>query len=261
VIVQVPFTAHWILSWKPVATATTGTVHIETEPVGAEAFVNGKPVGRTPARVSVPPGSGEVELRYAGGSRTLPLTVAAGETIRLRVELATAQPPLAAHEFEGWDPAIAPLLPEGLMPVAAPAPQPHGWIAASAPIELQILEQGRPIGATGTPIALPAGSHALEFAADELRFRVRREVSVTAGETTELNIDLPSAPLSINAEPWAHVWVGGESVGATPIGNISRPIGLHEVVFRHPTLGERRTQVLVSLQTPTRVSVDLRATP
>jgi hypothetical protein len=62
----------------------------------------------------------------------------------------------------------------------------------------------------------------------------------------------------VNAQPWAEVFVDGERVGETPIGNLSRRIGSHEVVFRHPELGERREVVVITAGKPARVGVDLR---
>jgi PEGA domain len=62
----------------------------------------------------------------------------------------------------------------------------------------------------------------------------------------------------LNAVPWAEVWVDGEKIGETPIGNLSLSLGPHEVVFRHPELGEQRHAALVTLKTPARLSVDLR---
>jgi len=54
------------------------------------------------------------------------------------------------------------------------------------------------------------------------------------------------------------VWVDGDRLGDTPIGNVSLPIGAHEVVFRHPELGEQRHMVTVTLNGPARLSVDMR---
>jgi serine/threonine-protein kinase len=71
-------------------------------------------------------------------------------------------------------------------------------------------------------------------------------------------MDLPNGTLSINAQPWAEVFVDGERVGETPIGNLSRRIGAHEVIFRHPELGERRELVMISVGKPSRIGVDLR---
>ena len=105
---------------------------------------------------------------------------------------------------------------------------------------------------------LAAGDHDIEFANEDLGFTGRRTLHVTAGKTAAAKIDLPTGALSINALPWAEVWVDGERVGETPIGNLSRRIGTHEVIFRHPDLGERRETVLITVGKPARIGVDLR---
>jgi len=55
------------------------------------------------------------------------------------------------------------------------------------------------------------------------------------------------------------VLIDNKRVGETPIGNITVPIGAHEVLFRHPELGERRMSVTVSVGEPLKVGVDLRS--
>ena len=69
-------------------------------------------------------------------------------------------------------------------------------------------------------------------------------------------VTLPNGTLSVNALPWAEVWVDGRSSGTTPLANLAVPIGSHEIVLRHPQLGERRRTVTVTTQTPVRVGVD-----
>jgi serine/threonine-protein kinase len=83
-------------------------------------------------------------------------------------------------------------------------------------------------------------------------------VQIKTGATSTIHADIPSAPLNINALPWAEVWVDGKRVGETPIGNHRVSVGNHEVVFRHPELGERRQIVTVTARGTTRVAVDLR---
>jgi serine/threonine-protein kinase len=73
-----------------------------------------------------------------------------------------------------------------------------------------------------------------------------------------MRIDVPKGSVALNAAPWADVWVDGERLGETPIGNVSLPIGNHDVVFRHPELGEQRHTVTVTLNGPARLSVDMR---
>jgi serine/threonine-protein kinase len=64
--------------------------------------------------------------------------------------------------------------------------------------------------------------------------------------------------MALNAVPWAEVWVDGDKVGETPIGSVQVSIGPHEVVFRHPELGEKRVVTTVTLAGPAKVSVDMR---
>jgi hypothetical protein len=69
---------------------------------------------------------------------------------------------------------------------------------------------------------------------------------------------MPKAAVALNAVPWAEAWVDGERIGETPIGSVSLAIGPHEVVFRHPDLGEKRVVTTVTLGTPAKVTVDMR---
>ena len=64
--------------------------------------------------------------------------------------------------------------------------------------------------------------------------------------------------MALNAQQWADVWIDGERVGETPIGNVSVPIGPHEIVFRHPQLGEQVVRATVTAGEAARVSVDMR---
>jgi hypothetical protein len=69
---------------------------------------------------------------------------------------------------------------------------------------------------------------------------------------------VPNGILNINAQPWAAVWIDGNSVGETPLGNLSVLPGEHEIVFRHPQLGERREKANVRPGVETRVAVNLQ---
>jgi hypothetical protein len=136
-----------------------------------------------------------------------------------------------------------------------------GWVTVATPVSLQIFEHGRLIGTTDIErLLLPAGRHTLELVNSDLGFRQQRTVTIDPSSAAALRVELPRASLSINAQPWANVWVDGEGVGETPIGNLSRPIGRHEVVLRHPSLGERKLSVLLTLKEPARVGVDFRRT-
>jgi hypothetical protein len=149
-------------------------------------------------------------------------------------------------------------------PAVAAKPAPpgslSGWLRVEVPVPMRISEDGRLLGTTDVDrLMLPTGDHVLDLRSDELQFSTRLMVTIKAGETSFLPVRLPSASISINAKPWAEAWVDGERVGDTPIGTLMRTIGRHEVVLRHPELGERRVPVLVTLAQPARVSVDFKA--
>jgi hypothetical protein len=135
-----------------------------------------------------------------------------------------------------------------------------GWLNVQTAVPLRIFEEGRLLGTTDVNrVMLQVGTHALHFVNEETGFEADRTVSVSAGRPTAIRIDAPSGTLSINARPWAEVFIDGERVGETPIGNLSRPIGRHEIVLRHPELGERRQSVVLTTRAPSRVSVDFQA--
>ena len=158
---------------------------------------------------------------------------------------------------------VPPPRPKAAPAVAAkPAPPGSlsGWLRVEVPVPMRITEDGRLLGTTDVDrLMLPTGDHVLDLRSDELQFSTRLMVRIEAGETSTLPVRLPSASISINAKPWAEAWVDGERVGDTPIGTLMRTIGRHEVVLRHPELGERRVPVLVTLAQPARVIVDFKA--
>jgi hypothetical protein len=138
---------------------------------------------------------------------------------------------------------------------SAPA---SGWISVSAPVDMQLFEQGRLLGSTSVDrLMLPAGKHDIEIVSEPLGFRVTKTVQVSPGKVLPVAIALPTGVVSLNASPWATVFMDGQSVGETPIGNLSVPIGPHEFAFRNPQLGEQRRTIMITLREPTRLSVDL----
>ena len=154
----------------------------------------------------------------------------------------TAQPARPA-------PAVAPSNPS----VRAP-----GWVTISAPIELNVSEKGSLLGTTRGPrILLAPGDHVLQLESAAFGYRENQLVRIHAGKETTLALPLPQGIVHVNATPWADVSIDGKSFGQTPIGNLKLTIGSHDVVFRHPQLGEKTVSALVKVGTPTRVSADL----
>ena len=90
-----------------------------------------------------------------------------------------------------------------------------------------------------------------------LGFQEARRIDVTAGKTIAIRVDPPKASVSVNARPWADIMLDGNNVGQTPIANLLVSVGSHEMVFRHPQLGERKQTVTVTAKGPNRIAVDL----
>ncbi len=212
----------------------TGGLRVQTEPTNLQVLVDGVAKGVSPVVIDqLVPGEHEVSVRTSSGVIRRTVNVQPRETLSLIVS-STAAP---------VNPGIVPA----------------GWISVTSPVPLQLREDGELIGTTESDrLMLPAGDHDLELSNAALGFTAKRTVRVTAGKTTATKVDLPNGTLSLNAQPWAEVWVDGERVGDTPIGNLTRRIGSHEVIFRHPELGERRETVVITVGKPARIGVDLR---
>jgi hypothetical protein len=103
-----------------------------------------------------------------------------------------------------------------------------------------------------------AGRHDIEVSNEALGFRTTQSIQVTPGQVARMKPDWPMGTIAINAAPWANVTLDGKELGETPVGNTSVPIGTHEVIFRHPQLGEQRITATVTANTPARLSVDMR---
>jgi hypothetical protein len=154
-------------------------------------------------------------------------------------------------------PAVQPTrpAPAAASEVSARAP---GWITVSSPIELNLSEKGSLLGSNRGPrILLPAGGHVLQLENSAVGYRENQWVRIHAGKETTLAVTLPQGVVHVNATPWADISIDGKSFGQTPIGNLKLTIGAHDVVFRHPDLGEKTVSALVKVGVPTRVSADL----
>jgi hypothetical protein len=212
------------------AVASSGTLQITSDPSRAALVVDGVTRGMTPL--------------------TLP-EIAAG-THAIAVRFATATVEQRVEVVQGTTASVHIVAPQTPGTVA-------GSLAVSVASPLQIFEQDKLVGTTNIGrLLLAPGQHVLDFVSDDLGFRAQRTVTVKPGAVTELSLDLPSVTLSVNAQPWAEVFVDGERVGETPIGTLARPIGRHEIVLRHPELGERRRTVTLTTNGPNRISVDMR---
>lgn len=213
------------------AAPATGRLQVTSEPAGAAVLVDGERKGTAPLLVSdLAVGRHRVELQADGTTRQQEVTIEPGGTSSLVVPMSSAS--------------------DG--PVS-------GWLAVTSPVELQVFEGTELVGTSQSGrILMTAGRHDLDIVNDTLGYRERQTVQVAPGKVNPIKVQLPKGSLSLNAIPWADVFVDGEPAGQTPIGNLSLTIGPHEIVFRHPQLGEQRHAVTVTMKAPARVSADLR---
>jgi hypothetical protein len=215
----------------PKAITAFGQLQIRTEPAGAVVTVDGIPRGKSPVLIeSLAAGEHAVSLETDVANVKQTVQVEAGQTASLVV-------PLGGGENA---------------PVS-------GWMSVAAPVELQLFEKGRLLGSSQSErVMISAGKHEIELVNEPLGYRVVRTIQVAPGKVAPIKVEWPKGSIAINALPWADVYIDGERVGETPIGNLQLAIGPHEILFRHPELGEQRYATTVSLKAPARVSVDLR---
>jgi PEGA domain-containing protein len=223
-------THHIEFTPRPAVVASTlGGISVVTDPAGAQVEVDGKVRGISPlALKDLASSDHKVRVIGANGSAERTVAVTSGTTT-----------------------AVVFALPKTSAPIA-------GWVAVAAPFDVQVSEGANIVG-TGkaAKIMLPAGRHTISLANAALQYESERTVDIAAGQTATVRVDAPKVPISANARPWADVTIDGTNVGQTPIANMPISIGTHEILFRHPQLGERRQTVVVTAKGPNRIAVDM----
>jgi hypothetical protein len=213
-------------------TPSAGSLLVQSDPAGARVSVDGVDHGVAPVSVAdLSPGEHEVVLQAEGGTPVKQrVVIQAGVTSSVLAPVSTATPG----------------------PVS-------GWLSVKAPVAIEVFEYGKLIGTTEADrIMMAAGRHDIELVNETLGYRMTRAIQVPPGKVMPLAIEMPQGSINVNAAPWAEVWIDGRRVGETPIGNLPISIGSHEVVFRHPQLGEKRQAVSVTLKSPVRLSVEMK---
>jgi hypothetical protein len=186
---------------------------------------------------------------------------------------ATGRAPAAATAPVATPPAAAPVAARPTRPPSAaangvkPAPMTpappitltRGWLTIEAPFELQVFEGSTLLGTTKSArLSLLAGPHDLRLVSGPLNFETVINVEIPAGVGITTRVAAPNGTLSLNAMPWANVSLDGKSLGTTPVMNLAVPVGSHEVIWRHPQLGERRQTAVVTAKGPVSLVIDLR---
>jgi PEGA domain len=230
-IVEAAVIGRMLTTAAPAASVAAVPLTIESPSAGDAVLVDGREVGVTPFQLSVGAGvhSVRVVARKLVASATGPAAAAGAGDARAANALA-----LAAQR------------------------QRSGGLRLSSPIELQVLEGEHVLGSSADGlIVAPAGEHQLDFINAAVGYRSRQMVNIKAGQIIPMTVQPPDGKVSINAQPWAQVWIDGNLVGETPLANLSVPVGEHEIVFRHPQFGERREKTIIKSGVQTRISTSL----
>jgi len=211
------------------APVLVGNLSVSTDTPGGQVSIDGEDRGAAPLTVrDLTPGQHRVVVKSGATTYTRTVSIEAGSTASLV---------LSGNGVATW-----------------------GWLSVTSPIAVLLYEGERLIGTSDIDrIMLPGGDHDLDLVAESVGYRATRRVKVAANQTTTLTVDLPKTPVSINAIPWAEVSVDGTRLGETPLANVSIALGSHEILFRHPQLGERRLTTVTTLKGANRVSIDMRS--
>ena len=170
----------YYIDLSPAIGVAAGRLEMTSEPAGAQVTVDGVPRGVTPLVLpDVVPGQHRVVI--SNSVATISRTVSVNPGVTATVVASLVQGPGSA-----------------------------GWLAVDSPIELQVWEDGQLVGTTiAGLLMLPAGPHHFEFVSPALDFRMESSVTIPAGKTVKTSVTLPNGSLSINAVPWAEVWLDG----------------------------------------------------
>ena len=221
--------------------ATSTEVNLETPDPGATVLINGQSAGVTPLQLKIGPDTKSIRVASLLPPAPKPDGIVGS----------TGQQPRPIESGRGT--AVSPRSAS-----IAATPQPFGGIRLSSPIDLEVFEGDTRLGSSATGIvSAAAGRHELDLVNSLLGFRSRQVVDIKGGQVVPLTITPPNGRININAVPWAEVLIDGKSVGETPIGNLSIALGEHEIVLRHPQLGEIRRTALVRSDVITRVTANL----
>ena len=203
---------------------------------GDPVIVNGEELGVTPLTLTL-----TSDVRTVRVQARAPLPA---------VEVLAVQAPPVAERAANASVATAAAL--------AAARGRRGGLRLVSPVEVQVLEGERVLGSSADgPIVTTAGRHELDFINTAVGYKSRQVVEIRAGQIVSMNVAMPDGRVSVNAVPWAQVWINGTAAGDTPLANLPLPVGEHQITFRHPQLGEQTQRVLVKAGALTRVSATL----
>jgi hypothetical protein len=189
-----------------------GDLKVESTPVGAALFLDGRRYGETPRTISdLQPGVHTLVLRATGGSVTRKVTIRAGQTT-------TASEAI----FSGW---LA--------------------IFSAIPVDVSLNGKQATVADDGRILTAP-GVYRVELTNQRLNYHHMVLLEVRPGEVTAHTVTVPTAAVHIVAPDGADITVDGEPAGKAPLAaDVSLPIGTHAIVATHAELGQRTASIAV----------------
>jgi hypothetical protein len=200
-----------------------GGLVITTYPAKGKVTVDGIPRGNAPLKITdLQPGTHTLVIETSYGTQEQDVVVQSGRVAQLSV------------------PTVS-------------------WLKVAAPYELTVYENGRLIGTAGaSPLMVAPGRRYLDFVNKSLGLKLRQFVDAVAGQVVTVPLELPTGMMNLYSDQPADVVVDGAVVGQTPLPSLQVPLGSHDVIFRHPTYGEVRYTVAVTLTAPVKLTVTFR---
>ena len=212
--------------------ASTGRLSVLTDPPGARVAVDARHRGQSPLVID------DLDV----GDHTITVTSDSG----------------FAQRTVNISGAVAKEVVFSLARSTAPTAPVAGWLAVASPFPVHVIERDEVIGTSGTAkIMLAAGKHDVVLRNETVGYEGPRTIEIVAGRVASVEVVPPLGRLNVNARPWADVLIDGRPAGQTPLGNVELAVGFHQITFRHPQLGERTEQVVVTAKDVCRIAVDL----
>jgi len=242
-----------------------GAAAFDSTPAGAEVFVDGAPVGRTPVRVELKAGTHSVEFKLKAATRTQTIAVKRGSELPVTVDW--NQKPIGSLQVNST-PTGARVSVDGKLRGQTPltvddlAAGPHtvlidssegtvrrkvqvtegatetltesiypGWLHISTTIDVTVLDGGKPaLLDDSNRVLLKPGTHTVRIENRELAFSQTKQVEIEPGGTTRVVIEVPTSTLTVTGSTGAEVFVDGTRAGETPLVEFTVALGTHDVM-------------------------------
>jgi hypothetical protein len=118
----------------------------------------------------------------------------------------------------------------------------RGTLAVSSLTSVDIYKDDVFLGSVPVSLALPAGTHTLEYRHGSLRKNVTHVVEGDATTRAMISFDVS---IRINSKPWAEVFIDGvekTALGQTPLSDVRVPIG-SVLIFENPQFQPKKYRV------------------